>query len=1195
MSNGAASESAVWKDRDPPPAFNGDVDLYKQFERDLKLWRHDTDVPEEEGIKLADEESLEGGSDSSGDYVYVGEDVLNHVYEEAEIQEALAAYQQVRKAIQEQKTGRGYYAPGSSSSGKGFGKSIGKNKTSFKFTSKGTKVHVDLLKLRTKCARCGQVGHWARFFEIEEEVPQDRDYHVTLGQCFKKVTPSEFTGLTTGSHVGIVDTEAQGGLIGRPALQRLQDSLKEHQLQVRWSNKQAQARGIGGEAKVAGVVEIPVGVAGVNSLIEARVVEDEVPFLLSIKFLKQVKGSSTEDRGDVQSRANTIGWGWKSDSEGGMVSEVPCEVVGGSSDHEPDPVQESRDHSQRKDLPDASRQEHHAVDDAAKRHASHSTQECTIGARLPDSNAVPNIPDVLNGIENSSHAIVASHELIGESTKQPHRHTSEASTNGDEVPTRRAMCDYFEWDPVETRRMQEALMKKGEEEKAEQFESALKKEKEEAIQKTMEVAQERHQALMLDQHIQREREKEIMQNQLLWMTALVGEERLEQALQDPAMQQEAAMRAMTCRQTLQQQASHQTMGAQPSGAQTEGTMESSESGVPPEKMHRWLQGNAIRVCLLENSSQRNLWARLQLEDEEVAEHEKRVLQGYWSESEDRKSWRYYSGILPETAHDLKTTGLFANGAWEEDHYEPGQDRALSKASKKAIVKNMKALTVAEVFSPPRVAVVAEELGHRSGGPYDLQTGYDLSSSTDRMKCMKELRQADPDVLIICPPCSPFSLLQELNRGRTAESAWKLRLAEGKQHLAYGMKLYEWQVRRGKWAIFEHPATSRAWHEEVVQRVLRLPGVQRVRANQCEYGLAVKGLPNQKPTDFMVNGRHLAEALSKRRQGNHEHQALIGGIAKFAQKYPKGLCRAMIQGAIKDVKGQRTYAVEQEEAPREDEVEKALDDHYERLEADQFRHQECLRRPEEEKAHEEEEESGSQQLSKEEKKLVQKLRNNLGHPQAMDFCRALRMARARSAVWKFVKDEFRCEACEQNPRPRSARPAMLPKNFEPARTVGIDVVYFPGLDVRSVKPVLNMVDWATGYQMLEPLQPMQSEHVWNTFHSTWVRVFRMPECIVVDQGREFGKDFTEKVNEMGAVMKVIGARAPWQQGRTERHGGLAKEIFVKLREDALPTSEHEWKQCVHVLEAAKNRMHNRLQSSSTTAGTQHPAARKPGVR
>ena len=1084
-------------------------------------------------------------------------------------------------------------------------------------------------KSRPAASSTGTTSPKAGFFEIEEEVPQDRDYHVTLGQCFKKVTPSEFTGLTTGSHVGIVDTEAQGGLIGRPALQRLQDSLKEHQLQVRWSNKQAQARGIGGEAKVAGVVEIPVGVAGVNSLIEARVVEDEVPFLLSIKFLKQVKGSSTEDRGDVQSRANTIGWGWKSDSEGGMVSEVPCEVVGGSSDHEPDPVQESRDHSQRKDLPDASRQEHHAVDDAAKRHASHSTQECTIGARLPDSNAVPNIPDVLNGIENSSHAIVASHELIGESTKQPHRHTSEASTNGDEVPTRRAshstaseeIGTHSRQIVLEVRTPSVRLLRVGsggDPANAGGFDEEGRGREGRAVRVRFEEGEGRSDSKDYGSgsgetsspdagptHSTREGEGDHAEP-----AALDDRSGVRRTTGASSSGPSHAAGGSNEGDDLSSDAS--AAGQSPDdGSTTKWSSNGGNNGVqreldydvipripggvPPEKMHRWLQGNAIRVCLLENSSQRNLWARLQLEDEEVAEHEKRVLQGYWSESEDRKSWRYYSGILPETAHDLKTTGLFANGAWEEDHYEPGQDRALSKASKKAIVKNMKALTAAEVFSPPRVAVVAEELGHRSGGPYDLQTGYDLSSSTDRMKCMKELRQADPDVLIICPPCSPFSLLQELNRGRTAESAWKLRLAEGKQHLAYGMKLYEWQVRRGKWAIFEHPATSRAWHEEVVQRVLRLPGVQRVRANQCEYGLAVKGLPNQKPTDFMVNGRHLAEALSKRRQGNHEHQALIGGIAKFAQKYPKGLCRAMIQGAIKDVKGQRTYAVEQEEAPREDEVEKALDDHYERLEADQFRHQECLRRPEEEKAHEEEEESGSQQLSKEEKKLVQKLRNNLGHPQAMDFCRALRMARARSAVWKFVKDEFRCEACEQNPRPRSARPAMLPKNFEPARTVGIDVVYFPGLDVRSVKPVLNMVDWATGYQMLEPLQPMQSEHVWNTFHSTWVRVFRMPECIVVDQGREFGKDFTEKVNEMGAVMKVIGARAPWQQGRTERHGGLAKEIFVKLREDALPTSEHEWKQCVHVLEAAKNRMHNRLQSSSTTAGTQHPAARKPGVR
>ena len=202
---------------------------------------------------------------------------------------------------------------------------------------------------------------------------------------------------------------------------------------------------------------------------------------------------------------------------------------------------------------------------------------------------------------------------------------------------------------------------------------------------------------------------------------------------------------------------------------------------------------------------------------------------------------------------------------------------------------------------------------------------------------------------------------------------------------------------------------------------------------------------------------------------------------------------------------------------------------------------------------EEEEFGDVRgLTRHDKALVQRMHNNLGHPSNIEMAKALRMARARNAVWRYAKNEFRCQVCERNVKPKPARPAMLPKSFEPSKTVGIDVVFFPGLDVRKVEPVLNMVDWATGYQMLEPLQSTQSSHVWEKFYGTWVRKFGVPEVLVMDQDREFGKDFAAKVTEAGSVMKVIGARAPWQQGRTERHGGLAKEVFVKLREDILPT-------------------------------------------
>ena len=110
-----------------------------------------------EGDAAADE-------DDSEEFVYFGDDDLQQVYEQSEIQEALATYQQVRRAIKDQKVNRGYYGPkgSTSSTSKGTGKS--KISGSIKFSGKGggTKVHIDLLRLRTKCARCGQLGHWAR-------------------------------------------------------------------------------------------------------------------------------------------------------------------------------------------------------------------------------------------------------------------------------------------------------------------------------------------------------------------------------------------------------------------------------------------------------------------------------------------------------------------------------------------------------------------------------------------------------------------------------------------------------------------------------------------------------------------------------------------------------------------------------------------------------------------------------------------------------------------------------------------------------------------------------------------------------------------------------------------------------------------------------------------------------------------------
>ena len=179
------------------------------------------------------------------------------------------------------------------------------------------------------------------------------------------------------------------------------------------------------------------------------------------------------------------------------------------------------------------------------------------------------------------------------------------------------------------------------------------------------------------------------------------------------------------------------------------------------------------------------------------------------------------------------------------------------------------------------------------------------------------------------------------------------------------------------------------------------------------------------------------------------------------------------------------------------------------------------------------------VTRKEKGLIQRLHVNLGHPRKEDFYRALKMSRARAEILTYVKREFKCDHCTQHQEPKSARPATIPKGYAPNRVVGVDVVYFPGINPREQKPILNIIDWGTCYQTLEPVPDLLSDSIWSAFVRSWLRTFGMPEMIVMDQGREFTGAFAQRAAEYGGLIRTIG-----QNGRTERHGGLAKGTFIK---------------------------------------------------
>eukprot|EP00439_Symbiodinium_sp_Y106_P031350 s4981_g3.t1 len=230
--------------------------------------------------------SMAGASD-----VYLNEGELDDVMEEDEVMEALATYQQVRQHLKDTRLGRKFHKPppldpkGSGKLGRPKGARPGGRQT-----AEARRVHIEQLKLRTRCRACGQVGHWSLFdkpFQYQLLLVRrlasnaQRTAFFTFGQaraiCENKGSQAPecaFVGVVTADHQALVDTCAQEGLIGKPALLRLCDALRAQGLRCLWLNKPAAARGIGGSAKTVGVVELPLGLAGVSGVLEATVVSE---------------------------------------------------------------------------------------------------------------------------------------------------------------------------------------------------------------------------------------------------------------------------------------------------------------------------------------------------------------------------------------------------------------------------------------------------------------------------------------------------------------------------------------------------------------------------------------------------------------------------------------------------------------------------------------------------------------------------------------------------------------------------------------------------------------------------------------------------------------------------------------------------------------------------------------------------------
>ena len=75
-------------------------------------------------------------------------------------------------------------------------------------------------------------------------------------------------------------------------------------------------------------------------------------------------------------------------------------------------------------------------------------------------------------------------------------------------------------------------------------------------------------------------------------------------------------------------------------------------------------------------------------------------------------------------------------------------------------------------------------------------------------------------------------------------------------------------------------------------------------------------------------------------------------------------------------------------------------------------------------------------------------------------------------------------------------------------------------------------------------------------------------------REFMGKFINRAAAEGIVVHQIASKAPWQQGKTERHEGHFKELLDKARSEVVVQSQRDLQRLMAEVETTKNRYSNR---------------------
>jgi len=121
--------------------------------------------------------------------------------------------------------------------------------------------------------------------------------------------------------------------------------------------------------------------------------------------------------------------------------------------------------------------------------------------------------------------------------------------------------------------------------------------------------------------------------------------------------------------------------------------------------------------------------------------------------------------------------------------------------------------------------------------------------------------------------------------------------------------------------------------------------------------------------------------------------------------------------------------------------------------------------------------------------------------------------------------------------------------------------------------LNIVDWASRFQMMVPLAG-HTPGAARRAYLQWVKLFGPPETLYTDLGREFKGAFEIGAEQDSTFIEPSSLEMPTQRSITERAGRSFKEVLTRTMMQVACATYEEWLNIVDVVNMTCNRLMNR---------------------